>query len=279
MVKIISAAGTEEIYPKSLPDLFKGGNVSLFGKYTANGKHAITLSGMVDEKAVSYNYTGNFTDNSQNEFIAKLWASRKIAYLLENIRLKGENEELKNEVIVLAKKYGIITPYTAYLILEDEAINVSSGTVKQDNAIFNSRFGNRENMLKQQMKDEYEIMEKDKSARGVRSSEELQNLGAAQNINDAKQGNSRMIYTDQLGKERNFSEQSTFVAGRAIYQSGNSWVDSKVMQENTTKYKRIKFAESEYFELLNKNPQMAKFMALGKNVRFIHNNIAYEIFE
>src|SRR5439155_2729177 len=37
------------------------------------------------------------------------------------IRLHGENAELKDEVTDLARKYSIVTPYTAYLIVEDEA--------------------------------------------------------------------------------------------------------------------------------------------------------------
>jgi len=34
--------------------------------------------------------------------------------------LHGENAELRDEVTELARKYGIVTPYTAYLIVEDE---------------------------------------------------------------------------------------------------------------------------------------------------------------
>ena len=38
----------------------------------------------------------------------------------DEIRLHGENAELRDEVTELARKYGIVTPYTAYLIVEDE---------------------------------------------------------------------------------------------------------------------------------------------------------------
>src|SRR5690606_9491543 len=56
----------------------------------------------------------------ENEFIPRLWATRRVGYLLDEIRLHGENEELREEVTELARKYGIVTPYTAYLIVEDE---------------------------------------------------------------------------------------------------------------------------------------------------------------
>ena len=50
----------------------------------------------------------------------RLWASRRVAYLLDEIRLHGENAELKNEATDLARQFGLVTPYTAYLIMEDE---------------------------------------------------------------------------------------------------------------------------------------------------------------
>src|SRR5207253_2357129 len=53
-----------------------------------------------------------------NGFIPRLWASRKIGNLLEEIRLHGENAELKDEVIRLSKEFGIPTPYTSILVEE-----------------------------------------------------------------------------------------------------------------------------------------------------------------
>src|SRR5205823_6278358 len=47
-----------------------------------------------------------------------LWASRKIGFLLEEIRLHGETAEVKDEVVRLSKQYGIITPYTSFLVEE-----------------------------------------------------------------------------------------------------------------------------------------------------------------
>ena len=56
-----------------------------------------------------------------------MWASRRIGYLLDLIRLNGENKELIDEVTSLAREHGIITPYTSYLIMEDEEIRVRGG--------------------------------------------------------------------------------------------------------------------------------------------------------
>ncbi|TNE49272.1 MAG: VWA domain-containing protein [Deltaproteobacteria bacterium] len=108
-----------DIYPKRIPDLFRGGQILLFGRYRKSGDVAIKLNGRVGGKQRRYVFESRFAKTSaKHDFIAKLWAHRKVAYLLENIRLRGANAELRNEVIRLAKKFGIVTPYTSYLVLE-----------------------------------------------------------------------------------------------------------------------------------------------------------------
>src|SRR5207248_3682030 len=44
---------------------------------------------------------------------------RKVGYLLDQIRANGEQKELVEEVVSLARRYGIATPYTSYLVVPD----------------------------------------------------------------------------------------------------------------------------------------------------------------
>jgi hypothetical protein len=69
------------------------------------------------------------------------------------------------------------------------------------------------------------------------------------------------------------------IQGRAVYNIENNWVDSQIQQKKTQKSKRIQFASSEYFDLIDKEPLSAQFLALGKNVRFVLNDTLYEIYE
>jgi Ca-activated chloride channel family protein len=64
-------------------------------------------------------------ESKQADFIPRLWAIRKVGYLLEEIRLHGERPELKDEVTMLGKKFGIVTPYTSYLVVEDVPVPVA----------------------------------------------------------------------------------------------------------------------------------------------------------
>jgi len=112
---------TFEIYPKELPDLFKGSQVLVLGKYSGQGDIAVSLSGKVNEEKKSFIYETTFPEREEkNDFVERLWATRKVGYLLEQIRLHGEEKELKEEVMRLSKEYGIVTPYTSYLIVEDQ---------------------------------------------------------------------------------------------------------------------------------------------------------------
>ena len=58
-------------------------------------------------------------ERSDNAFLGRLWATRRVGYLLEQVRLNGENRELKDEIIQLGTRYGIVTPYTSFLVTED----------------------------------------------------------------------------------------------------------------------------------------------------------------
>ena len=111
-----------KMHPAELPDLFLGEQLVLAGRYSGEGDTAIHLSGEVDGKTCQFTYEAAFPGReSQNEFIARLWATRRVGWLLDEIRLHGEEKELREEVTALAREYGIVTPYTSYLIVEDEA--------------------------------------------------------------------------------------------------------------------------------------------------------------
>src|SRR5207249_6396394 len=59
--------GLAEIYPPQLPDLFHGGQVTVFGRYTGSGPVAIKLSGTVGKEAREFVYETNFTPKTRSE--------------------------------------------------------------------------------------------------------------------------------------------------------------------------------------------------------------------
>ena len=85
---------------------------------------------MVGKEKKEFVYEVTFPDktNDEHAFVEQLWARRKVGYMLDQIRANGEKKELVDEVTALAKKYGITTPYTSYLIVPDAAVPVAQGT-------------------------------------------------------------------------------------------------------------------------------------------------------
>lgn len=113
--------GLSEIYPPVLPDLFHGGQLLVLARYTGDGPTTLRLSGKLGDVEKEYVYELNLPrEKRDTDFLPGLWARRKVGYLLDQIRLKGENKELVDEVVALAKRHGIATPYTSYLVVPDQ---------------------------------------------------------------------------------------------------------------------------------------------------------------
>src|SRR5262249_7726520 len=127
-VAATNGIGFSEMYPPQLPDLFHGGQVQVLARFTSKGASAIKLTGQIgmETKEFAYDLTFPEKTNDDRAFVEPIWARRKVGYLLDQIRANGESKELKDEVITLAKKYGITTPYTSYPIVPDAALPVAA---------------------------------------------------------------------------------------------------------------------------------------------------------
>jgi Ca-activated chloride channel homolog len=110
-----------EIYPQELPDLFHGTQLVVFGRYTGKGSTFVKLEGNIGKDKKEFVYELTFADKTDGKqgFVEDLWARRKVGYLLDKMRVNGESKEALEEVIMLAKRYGITTPYTSYLLVPD----------------------------------------------------------------------------------------------------------------------------------------------------------------
>ncbi len=115
-----------EVYPPKLPDLFHGGQLVVLGRYSGHGHAAIKLNGQVGKESREFVYEAPFPNktSAEKDFVEHLWGRRKVGYLLDQIRVNGEKKELVDEVVNLAKRYGIATPYTSYLIVPDAPANM-----------------------------------------------------------------------------------------------------------------------------------------------------------
>jgi len=111
----IEGLTTAEKFPRPLPDLFWGSQVMQLGIYKNSGTFPVYLTGHIRDKEVSFVSHEDFpTVPGGHRFVPRLWAKAKIDYLLEQIDIYGEKDELVNQVIELSLKFQILTPYTAF---------------------------------------------------------------------------------------------------------------------------------------------------------------------
>ena len=110
---------TSQVYPRVLPDLFKGSQLVLVGRYRGDGPVSVVMTGKAGREGKRFVLESRpLTGSDRFSFLPRLWATRRIGYLLEEIRLQGRTKELEDEIRRLGLKYGIVTPYTSFLVTE-----------------------------------------------------------------------------------------------------------------------------------------------------------------
>jgi hypothetical protein len=102
-----------EIYPKLLPDLFKGSEFVLYGRYTTEGDFMFQLRGDSQNDLKQYVIKDNLANGRTGDrTIAEEWAMRKIYDLLGQLKFDQSNQDIIEEVNALAMKFNLkIPPY------------------------------------------------------------------------------------------------------------------------------------------------------------------------
>lgn len=112
----------EDVYPRRLPDLFAGEDLVIVGRYRGDSRDlraAIEVSGRRGDRAESYSLRATFPEHeTRNDYLPRLWASRRIGMLQQEIRLNGADPELIEEIRATALRYGLLSEYTSYLVQE-----------------------------------------------------------------------------------------------------------------------------------------------------------------
>lgn len=278
-----------QLQPGTLPDLFNGDMLVVFGRYTGTGASAVRISGTFNGEPREFTADVNFAAAAPgNEYIPQLWATRRVGWLLDEIRLRGESAELVEETTRLARQYGIVTPYTAYLILEDERkrnVPVALRNMREleSDATVRGQVKFRMDSLDREAK-----MESDrsgssatanaKSLGGLKDQRSAKPAPAAVQQELAKAGQTRQS-TDgyRLDQTRSYATQTRNLNGRAFYQNGPVWTDSTAQSRANLKQVNIAFNSDAYFALLKEHPAASQWMSLGNNLDLVLGDTIYQI--
>jgi Ca-activated chloride channel family protein len=271
-----------KLHPARLPDLFKGEQLIVLGRYEGSGRATLTLTGTVAGKPRRFTITKSFPERDDaRDFLPRLWAARRVGFLLDQIRLHGESKELRDEAATLARRYGIVTPYTSWLILEDEGRrNVAAG-----DRTLQGLEADRE--ARAQAERMYESARSRLSGAGaVGDAQAYDTLSRAERLAAPKAANAK-AWRGQAGEEAGSaavqqaveSQQSQTVAGRTFYANADQWIDARVQERPGARREKIPFASDAYFALLDRDPSVAQWLALGRNVVVLLGDTVVEVVE
>jgi Ca-activated chloride channel family protein len=261
----MGGAQTDLIYPRGIPDVFRGSQVLMIGRYSnATDLSAVQLklSGRSGGAVRTYTYSNlSFPLRSDaNEYLPRLWATRRVGWLMEQVRSNGEQKELRDEIVDLGTRYGIVTPYTSYLALEPGATSLTSlqpGVM--DNSVNANRGFSNLNVPSATPAPAPKV-------RLITGAEAVQQSKSARDKQDAV----RL-------KDETRRDAVQRVEGKTFYLINGVWTDSEFKADARLPETTITFGSTEYFELLKQNPKLGSYFSLGERVVVVLEGRVYRV--
>lgn len=248
-LEILDAAGKPatdqviDVLPSRLPDLFAEDYLVLLGKYRGVQPVTFQLTGNLLGEERQFRFPMSFASASaENSFVPRLWASRQIASLVDNIRDLGADADmlfdragadpklgkLVDEILQLTAEYGIVTEYTAFLATSPKPGTYRSALARALTNFDQQAYANRMGLS-----------------------------AISQSINLSRQRNQRQLnptnqYLDSNLKQVQLRNVQQLQNGALFYRNGQ-WVDGRVLQAGQSKPpKVVKYGSPEFLRLLER---------------------------
>lgn len=245
---------TSDIYPFPLPDLFAGNQVVIVGRYSKGGQIDVSLTGEVNGKTQEMVFSNQTfevdsrLENEQASSLPRLWATRKIGNLLSQIRLNGPDKETIDQIVKLSIRFGIVTPYTSYLVTEPITLGVENQQRVAEDAY-------------QQM-----LAQPTMAVSGPAAVEKAAEQGAMSQADIAPAAPAARQDTMNI----QYSGAKTFVLREGV------WMDTIYDPEKMTPVK-VAFLSPDYFKLAQSSPETASALAIGERMVIVVEGQAIEI--
>jgi len=230
-----------DVTPGRLPDLFKGDQLVVLGQYKGQDPLHFVLSGNHLGKKRKFRLKFKLDGaTTRNAFVPRLWASRKIAAMIDKIRDMGAEEdvvrrakhdpklkELTDEIVKLSTEFGILTEYTAFLAREGTDLSKRDDVLAEASRNFQNRaMATRDGRasVNQEFNNGFQRFQTQLNRRNGYWNQNLQRVEVTQvqQMNDT-----------------------------AFYRRGNQWVDSRLVenQSQVKPSKVIDFGSKEFLDL------------------------------
>jgi Ca-activated chloride channel family protein len=118
----LAAIGAYAVVPEKLPNLYHGTPIRIYGRYKNSGENEIRLTADIEGKAISENAILMFPEEDRlNPEIERMWALKRVDQLFKPLNRTQSNPQIIDEIIGLGETYSIVTEYTSFLVLENDA--------------------------------------------------------------------------------------------------------------------------------------------------------------
>lgn len=237
-----------DLYPPTMPDLFRGSSVLLAGRYEATGGPVtVRVRGRAGEERREYVYRFDLAATGNHDFVPRLWATRRVGALLDEVRVAGERAALIEEIRELGLGYGIVTPYTTFVISAQ-----ANGAASMENMAL---YGNQSEL--NQVSGRTTVQAR------------AQNLSYQQTDRASLATGANVINREQ----RSMAQVSRQYVDLSLVQAQGN-IDGPISQAwiaaNIKVDREIEFGSEAYFALAD-DPAARVFLQSGTNVLFNHN--------
>ena len=243
-------------YPREIGDLFDGDQIVLAGRYDWRDADKLgperatqlVITGMYEGQKRGFEYPVTLRAAGKDmryAFVEKLWATRRVGFLMDQIQLYGKSKEVIDELVRLSMKYGIITPYTSFLADErtvlSEGLEVRRKALSAAKPMATTITGGR--------------AQADAAARGELNDADRPATAGAGFAEEQLVGHDDVAkYT--AGKKQNVRNMRNF-SQQAVYRRGRVWLAANAadldLEKDKSKIQEIKRFSEEYFKLVRAN--------------------------
>jgi Ca-activated chloride channel family protein len=244
-----------------LPDLFVGEELVVFGRYSAarTREGAVSVAGRRSGRSESFSTRAAFPAHElANDYIPRLWASRKLGALSQQLRLEGHDEELVEEIRRTALRYGLLSEYTSYLVQEPEEFANMRG-MRQDQPSRQVVGGVRASAAPTSATGEGAVAaaEQDRARREAKSEAEI-------------------IAADEELLKRGNMGQTRHVAGRLFADHDGVWTDLAQRQDSLRAVEVAPYSAA-YFALLGRLPELEPYCGEFEQVEVRGEQVAIRV--
>lgn len=246
----IELAGTRlyDVFPRQLSDIYGGHQTLICGRYTEPGDIRVVVRGKRGGAGFSLEAPAHLAGDSRRgsrDLVARLWASRKIGYLVDEIRLNGEAKELVDEIVRLGTRFGVLTEYTSFLAAEETDLLAFDDNVRRARRELEDRAG---------------------VETGSHGFAQASNAKKLQRADAAPAPTGGGTWLDESGEEVTV-ETVQSLGGKTFFLRGDTWQDSALAAGVVVE--EIGLYSEEFFSLLDRHPWLNRCVARTGDVTLL----------